>query len=77
MTETGTETYTTETGEWGWTASGSLWCSTCGGEQSLPCTAQPVHCWCEKPRCVVCADPDSFCEVCDNTGEMTCPTCEN
>jgi hypothetical protein len=75
MTETGT--YETETGTWGWTDSGTLFCSTCKGRQEVPC-----------PRTAALDGPFAdeagtfwMCTGCDEAaskhGTVTCPTCEH
>jgi len=75
MTET---TWTTDTGTWGYTASGTIWCTTCDGETHVVCdTCHGNTCDCDRPACAVCADPATECAACDNTGRQHCPTCES
>lgn len=73
MTETGTGTYTTETGVWGYTSSGTLFCSTCGGAQEVPCPATDRR----DPKWGSCYHCDAFVDEGDPHGTITCPTCEH
>jgi hypothetical protein len=77
MTETGTETYTTQTGAWGWDRSGHLFCTTCKGRQEVPC-----------PRTFPLDGPFAdetgeyqMCTGCDSPADahstITCPTCQH
>jgi hypothetical protein len=80
MTQTAAETYTNDTGSWGWTTGGRLFCSTCKGRTEIRCTRN----WeLEGPfddgdgeywMCEGC------CEPIDRAGRghrrHSCPTCE-
>ena len=71
------ETFTTETGTWGWTRTGRLHCSTCKGRQEVPCPrTSPL----DGPF-VDEAGEYSMCTGCDcptvKHGTITCPTCEH
>lgn len=37
MAQTAAETYTNDTGTWGWTTDGRLFCYTCSGRQEIRC----------------------------------------
>lgn len=75
-----TETYTNDTGTWGWNGSGHLFCSTCAGRQEIRC-----------PRTAIADGPFEdeggtfwMCGNCDEAitargtghGKVSCPTCQ-
>lgn len=66
---TATETYTNETGTWGWGMQG-LWCTTCNGTTSIICPG------CNGWTCETCLCGKPDCDDCDNTGQQICPTCQ-
>lgn len=80
MTQTAAETYTNETGTWGYTTAGHIWCSTCKGRLDVRCTRDwPL----DGPH----TDENgtySMCEGCCEPitpagrghGRHSCPTCE-
>jgi hypothetical protein len=75
MTETGTGTHTT--GTWGWTDSGTLFCSTCKGRQEVPCPRTSPF---DGPF-VDTAGEYWMCTGCDSPADahstITCPTCQH
>lgn len=61
------ETYTTDTGTWGW-RNGRLHCTTCNGGQQIPCRHTEIG-------------DDGWCTECDTPADerdpkVNCPTCE-